>query len=90
MMERDVERRLCELARKHGGFALKWTSPGTLGVPDRIVFLPGGRFYLVELKRPGGRARASQKALHRKLERLGFQVHVVDDADAFFERILPQ
>lgn len=43
MMERDVERRLVELARRHGGVALKWTSPGTLGVPDRLLFMPNGR-----------------------------------------------
>lgn len=84
MIEKDVERRLCALARRHGGVALKWTSPGTMGVPDRLVFLPGGRLYLVEVKRPGGRPRESQKAIHRRLGRLGWPVYVVDDADAFF------
>ena len=62
MIEKDVERRLCALARRHGGVALKWTSPGTMGVPDRLVFLPGGRLYLVEVKRPGGRPRESRMA----------------------------
>ena len=84
MMERDVERRLVELARRHGGVALKWTSPGTLGVPDRLLFMTDGRLWLVELKRPGGRPRSSQKAMHRRLERLGWPVYVVDDADRFF------
>lgn len=87
MIERDVERRLCALARRHGGVALKWTSPGTMGVPDRLVFLPGGRLYLVEVKRPGGRPRESQKAIHKRLGRLGWPVYVVDDADAFFASI---
>lgn len=81
--ERNVERRLVDLVRRRGGLCLKWTSPGTVGVPDRIVVMPGGRIYLVELKRPGGKPRPSQVAFHAKLARRGVRVHVVDDADAF-------
>ena len=40
--ERNVERRLVDLVRRRGGLCLKWTSPGTVGVPDRIVVMPGG------------------------------------------------
>lgn len=85
--ESAVERRFALLARRHGGLALKWASPGTSGVPDRILVMPGGRVYLVELKRPGGRARPNQLALHRKLAKRGVKVWVVDDADAFFDSI---
>lgn len=88
MRENTVERRLITLARRHGGDAFKWTSPGLAGMPDRIVMLPGGRLYLVELKRPGSRARPLQQARHARLAALGFPVYVVDDADAFFTRIV--
>lgn len=86
--ERTVERRFRELAARHGGVAFKWESPGVAGVPDRILLLPGGRMFLVELKRPGGRPRPIQKAMHARLERLGFPVHVVDDADRFFADVV--
>lgn len=85
--ENTVERRFNLLARRHGGLSLKWMSPGRLGVPDRLLFMPGGRLYLVELKRPGGRPRASQAAMFAKLESRGFHVWVVDDPDAFFAEI---
>lgn len=85
--ERTVERRFDLLAARHGGLSVKWGAPGRVGVPDRLLFMPDGRLYLVELKRPGGRPRASQLAFHAKLERRGFHVHVVDDADAFYRMI---
>ena len=86
--ERTVERRFRELAARHGGMAFKWESPGVAGVPDRILLLPGGRMFLVELKRPGGRPRPIQEAMHARLERLGFPVHVVDDADEFYRTVV--
>lgn len=82
-----MERRFRELARRRGGWALKWTSPGRVGVPDRLLFMPGGRLYLVELKAPGRHARPSQLVVHERLAALGFPVHVVDDADAFFRMV---
>lgn len=86
--ENTVERRFNLLARRHGGLSLKWVSPGRLGVPDRLLFMPGGRLYLVELKRPGGKPRASQNAMFAKLEKRGFHVWVVDDPDMFFDMIM--
>ena len=42
MREREIEEWLREQIKNLGGKALKFTSPGNDGVPDRIVFLPGG------------------------------------------------
>lgn len=86
--EQGVEARFCHLARLHGGYAFKWVSPGVSGVPDRILFLPDGRIYLVELKRPGGHTHGTQPAIHRKLTRLGHPVYVVSDPDRFFRHIV--
>lgn len=75
-LEKDVEQRLVRLIKNHGGLALKWVCPGWAGVPDRIVLLPGGRIYFIELKRPqGGRIAERQKWWADKLRGLGFDCY---------------
>ena len=73
ILEKDVEAKLGKVAKRHGGLALKWVCPGWAGVPDRIVLLPHGRIYFIELKRPdGGRIAARQRWWANKLRGLGF------------------
>lgn len=76
--EKDIEN---YLKRKCPGLCLKFTSPGTVGVPDRIVIIPSGVFF-VEVKAPGKKPRKSQLAMHRKFERLRQKVWVVDSYEA--------
>lgn len=82
MLERRIEQRLVEQARKVGGVAIKWTAPAMRGVPDRIVFLPGGRVIFVELKAPGRRPTALQCRVHEMLTGLGADVRVLDSLEA--------
>lgn len=77
MRESELERILVDEVRKAGGRAYKWTSPGNDGVPDRIVFFPGGAVFYVELKTERGRLSAQQKIQIRRLESLGQRVRVV-------------
>lgn len=81
MLERDLERRFRLRVRDAGGVAWKWVSPGTAGVPDRIVFLPGGRVLFVELKRPGGQLSLLQERIHEVLRALGADVRVIDSVE---------
>ena len=76
--ERDVERAFAREGRRRGALVLKFMSPGTAGVPDRIVLLPGGKMGFVELKAPGHIMRPLQVQRKRQLEGLGFLVYCVD------------
>lgn len=80
--ERDIERALVGMVRRHDGLCLKWVCPGWAGVPDRIILLPGGRALFAETKRPKGKEpEERQKWWHRKLRELGFSVWVVYTRD---------
>ena len=41
MLEKVIEKHLCENIRHAGGMAIKFTSPQRRSVPDRIVLRPG-------------------------------------------------
>ncbi len=53
MLESKIEGRLRWEVKKAGGMALKFISPETGGVPDRLVLLPGKKIFFVELKSLG-------------------------------------
>lgn len=79
MREKTLEQKFREAVRNAGGLALKFTSPGWDGMPDRLALLPGGRMAFVEVKAPGKKPRPLQLARHRTLRQLGFRVYVLDD-----------
>lgn len=81
-LERDVERHLVKRVKEAGGMAPKWVSPGHSGVPDRIVFLPGGRIIFVEVKAPGKKLRPLQVYVKGQLEALGVDFRVVDSKES--------
>ena len=87
MLEKTLEKRLVEKTKKAGGMAIKWTSPNMAGVPDRLVFLPGGRVICVELKRPGEKPTPLQLKVHQRLRDLGADVRVID-SDQQIEELL--
>ena len=81
MLESKIEKKLVSLVRRLGGECLKFVSPGNAGVPDRIVMMPHGKIYFVELKAPGEKPRALQIAVHDRFKRLGFPVTVIDSME---------
>lgn len=81
MREKTIEGYLRDETRKNGGLSMKWVSPGNNGVPDRIVFLPGGRVVFVELKAPGKKPTQLQKYQHERLRSLGQLVVIIDSKE---------
>ncbi len=78
MKEKDIEDYLRNEVRAVGGRAYKFISPGNAGVPDRLVLLPGAKIAFVELKASGKKPTPLQAAQIRKIQKLGFDIHVID------------
>ena len=82
MLEKTIERYLVQKAREKGGLAIKWVAPAMAGVPDRVVFFPGGRIVFVELKAPGQKQTPIQVRVTKMLIDLGADVRVIDSKEA--------
>ena len=80
MKEKITEEKLVIAVKQMGGICPKFISPGFDGMPDRLVLLPFGKIAFVEVKAPNKKPRPLQKARHKMLKRLGFNVYVLDDA----------
>lgn len=79
MNEKEVEQRLVTAVKEAGGWCPKFISPGTDGMPDRIILMPGGHIAFVEVKAPGKKPKKLQIRRHVLLRHLGFLVFVLDD-----------
>jgi hypothetical protein len=89
MIESQLERKFVRSVKDAGGVTYKWVSPGTLGVPDRIVIY-NGRVLFVELKTETGRLSPIQLYVHAILARNGAEVHIIrgeKQLDAFIESL---
>ena len=81
MREKSIEVKLVDAVKTAGGGCWKFTSPGTSGVPDRIVLMPSGRIAFVEVKASGEKLRPPQRLRIRTLRRLGFKAFVLDNPE---------
>jgi len=81
MREKNIEKQLVKAVKAEGGMCPKLVSPGTDGMPDRMVLLPEAHIGFVEVKAPGQKPRPLQERRHAQLRDLGFLVSVLDDPD---------
>lgn len=76
-MEKDIESYLREQAKKKGGLALKFVTPGFTGVMDRIGLFPGGKVIFIETKNTGLKVRpgSRQDYVRKQFKALGLKVY---------------
>lgn len=77
--ESKIEVKLVKEVQKAGGKALKFISPGYVGVPDRLILIAFGKIGFVEVKAPNEKPRKIQLKRHKELRDLGFKIYVLDD-----------
>jgi len=88
--EKTLEKKLREKVARLGGLAVKLIASSFTGLPDRLVLIPGGRIWFVELKSGGKKPSPRQEIVIALLRRLGFTVWIVDSEEKlkqFFDEI---
>ena len=80
MLERDIEKALVKRIKALGGLCEKFVSPSNIGVPDRLVTLPG-KILFVELKAPGKKPTTKQIKDHIKRRSYGCTVLIIDSME---------
>ena len=71
MLERNLEQYFAKQIKKMGGLSYKFTSPANAGVSDRVVILPSGIVWFVELKTDTGKLSKLQALFNKRITALG-------------------
>lgn len=80
MRESFIEKKVVSDAISKGWITFKWVSTAQRGVPDRLFF-KNGHVVIAEFKAPKKKPTKYQAAIHKKLNKAGFIVHVIDDIE---------
>lgn len=81
MLEKKIEKAVCDYAKSKGWLTYKFTSPSRAAVPDRIMISPVGDVLFVEFKREGMKPTSAQTREHDKLKNQCCHVWVIDNAE---------
>lgn len=82
MLEKDIEKKVCDYAKGKGLLVYKFTSPNRAAVPDRLFIVPGGKVFFCEFKRTGQKPTPPQLREHVRISAQGCHVHVIDNVEA--------
>jgi hypothetical protein len=86
MREKTIEEYLTWAVERVGGVTFKFRSPSQRGVADRIVCLPNGTTWFVELKTENGRLSPLQKVFASVMAQTNQKYKVLyrtEEVDAF-------
>lgn len=90
--EKLIEKQLVKEIKAMSGMCIKLLTNFLVGLPDRLILLPGARIYFVETKSQGDKPRLIQVKIHKDIAKLGFDVRVIDSKEKlndFIKEIKP-
>ena len=81
-VEKKLERELIKKVKKLNGLCLKFQSPNNRGVSDRIVLMPCGRLFFVELKDLNKKLDPLQEVMAKRLLKIGHKTYLVNSKES--------
>lgn len=79
MLEKFNENKLIRAVEGGDGEAIKLFPHGKAGMPDRLILMPMGKVFFIEVKKDGAQPTELQKYWHKRLQELGFECWVMDE-----------
>jgi hypothetical protein len=79
MLEKYLEQKIVNKAKKLGFLSFKFASPKNKGVPDRIFIAKNGNLFFVEFKSNKGKLTELQKLQKARLETFKQSVYIVNN-----------
>lgn len=80
-LEKEIERKVCEFAKKNDTLAYKFNSESHRSVPDRLFITRHGQVYFIEFKRAGKKPTEQQAREIQRIKDQGVPVLVVDNVE---------
>lgn len=68
-----------------GGVAIKNNPGGVKGLPDRTIYMPGGKVYLIEMKAEGLQASTTQSLSLKRFSDMGFFATVINSKQGIID-----
>ena len=81
VLESRIERVCVAIAERHGCWLIKLDS--RTHWPDRVCFIPGGRHFFAEFKKPGGELSPGQRHVQSQLIAAGHEYFEIDNTILF-------
>ena len=81
-LESHRESKLTLIIDSLGGMCMKWVSPGRRGVHDRIIMMPFGWVYFVEVKADGEYLDPLQEEFHKRCDELQAPHFLIDSDES--------
>lgn len=81
MLEKEIEKAVCDYARSKNVWVKKFVSPANTGCPDRIFITSLGKIFFIEFKSKGKPLTTKQKLIQKELISRNISYYVCDDVD---------
>lgn len=81
MLEKQIEKKVCDYAKTKGMLVYKFTSPARASVPDRLLITPDGEVFFIEFKRQGGKPTEGQVREIARLKQQNVTVDIIDNVE---------
>jgi hypothetical protein len=82
MLEKDIEKKIGDFAKKQGCLYYKFTSPARRAVPDRMIITPQGAIGFLEIKAKGKKPTPLQQIEIKRLQEQGCTADWCDSVES--------